>query len=240
MNAFKDICHRTQAFRRLRSITLTIDFHAPVGDWTRDICSLLEAAPLEVFQLYATGASDDVSIPDYFWRSVTATHGPRLKCFSVLRMQMSPTALGIICLQCIQLERLFVLVDQRDLVSTTIHSTMKLLIILVQIVVAQLLALAENLRTLHINIAVDSLSSPKDTAIFLASYCSSTLTHVGCNTQVWQASWKTGHSRLLMQLGSNQVQRNVCVDGNGEKYTLPTLIPQENPEIPEQFLVVRA
>lgn len=37
-----------------------------------------------------------------------------------------------------------------------------------------------------------------------------------------------------------KVGRTVHEDENGEKYVIPTLAPQENPDVPEQFLVVRA
>lgn len=37
-----------------------------------------------------------------------------------------------------------------------------------------------------------------------------------------------------------KVKRTVREDENGEKYVIPTLAPQENPDIPEQFLVIRA
>ena len=37
-----------------------------------------------------------------------------------------------------------------------------------------------------------------------------------------------------------KVKRTVHEDENGEKYVVSTLTPQENPDIPEQFLVIRA
>lgn len=207
MSTFKNMCHRTQAFRRLRSITLTVDIRMSVVDWTQNIDRLLGTAPLEAFQLYPTNIFGDIPIPDDFWRSIVTTHGSRLKCFSVHRMQLSLTVLRSICSQCPRVEQLFVVLCQGDLTAA-----------------APLLALAENLRTLHIIVswgAQMSLATMMKTALFITSHCSSTLTQIGLNTQVWQ------------------VQRTVFVDENGEKYTLPSLVPRENPEIPEQFLVIR-
>lgn len=37
-----------------------------------------------------------------------------------------------------------------------------------------------------------------------------------------------------------KVEKTVHEDENGEKYLIPTLAPHENPDVPEQFLVVRA
>lgn len=119
MSTFKNVCHHTQAFRRLRSITLTVDTHMPVVDWTQNIDRLLGTAPLEVFQLYFTNALGDTPIPDDFWRSIATTHGSRLKCFSVHCMQLSLAVLRSICSQCPRLEQLFVVLRQGDLVSAT-------------------------------------------------------------------------------------------------------------------------
>lgn len=77
-------------------------------------------------------------------------------------------------------------------------------------------------------------------AISIVSACSPTLSHIGCNTQVWQVrvSCVTLDGCRTQRLV--KVRRTVHEDENGEKYTIPTLAPQENPEIPEQFLVIRA
>jgi len=119
MSTFKNMCHRTQAFRRLRSITLTVDICMSVVDWTQNIDRLLGTAPLEAFQLYPTSIFGDIPIPDDFWRSIVTTHGTRLKCFSVHRMQLSLTVLRSMCSQCPRLEQLFVVLCQGDLVSAT-------------------------------------------------------------------------------------------------------------------------
>ncbi|KAF9224884.1 hypothetical protein BS17DRAFT_827276 [Gyrodon lividus] len=211
MSTFKALCLRTKALRRLRAITLAVHAQMPLVNWTRDVDELLSSAPLELFSVYATATSVRTPIPDDFWQSIVAKHGPRLRRFSVHRMQISPTALQAICSQCTLLEQLFVVVGKRELD-----------------VAARLFALAKNLRTLHINFPLAtsepavSLSTLMQDALSIVSVCSPTLTHIGCNTRVWQ------------------VERTVHDDENGGKYMVPALAPQENPDIPEQFLVLRA
>ncbi|KAF8558683.1 hypothetical protein OG21DRAFT_1493889 [Imleria badia] len=210
MSAFKATCLRTMAFRRLRAITLTVYIHMPLDKWTRDVGDLLSSAPLETFSIYSTNTAIWTPIPDEFWKNITANHGQRLKRFSVHRMQLSLAALEAICSQCPLLEQLFIVAEQRELDAA-----------------AHLFALARNLRTLHINFPLatsDSsvVSPPMEMAVSIVSVCSPTLVHIGCNTRVWQ------------------VKKTVHEDENGEQYVIPTLAPQENPDIPEQFLVIRA
>jgi len=117
MSAFKAICLRTDAFRRLRAITLTVYIHTPLEEWTRDVGDLLSSAPLEAFSIYSTTTSIWTPISDEFWGNIAAKHGRRLKKFSVHRMQISLAALEVICSQCPLLEQLFIVVEQRELVS---------------------------------------------------------------------------------------------------------------------------
>lgn len=76
--------------------------------------------------------------------------------------------------------------------------------------------------------------------VSIASACSPTLAHIGCNTRVWQVrvACVTLDGFLTHRLA--KVKRTVHEDENGEKYVIPALAPQENPDIPEQFLVIRA
>ncbi|KAF8843440.1 hypothetical protein BDN67DRAFT_964216 [Paxillus ammoniavirescens] len=211
VSVLKDRCLRTNAFRRLRAITLAVHDQMPLVDWARNVDELLSSAPLELFSIYSTATLIKNPIPDDFWKIMVSKHGPQLKRFSIHRMQISFAALQVICSQCTLLEQLFVVVEQRELD-----------------VAARIFALAKNLRTLHINFPLatdESTVFPAmlvQSALSIVSVCSPTLTHIGCNTRVWQ------------------VNRTVHKDENGEKYTVPTLAPQESPDIPEQFLVVRA
>ncbi|KAH7883024.1 hypothetical protein F5I97DRAFT_1901313 [Phlebopus sp. FC_14] len=211
MSAFKNSIMHTQAFRQLRSVTLTAHIQVPLSDWSRDVDELLSSSPLESFSVYSTTTSTGGRIPDDFWRSLVHTHGRRLKCFSIHRMPIGVPALELICSQCPLLEQLFVVVGQRELD-----------------VAARAFALARNLRTLHIKLPLamsESMIAPSvlmQNILSIVSLCSPTIAFIGCNTRVWQ------------------IQRTVQEDENGEKYTVPTLAAQENPDIPEQFLVIRA
>ncbi|KAF9238049.1 hypothetical protein BU15DRAFT_48001 [Melanogaster broomeanus] len=217
ISAFKVTCLRSKAFRRLKAITLTVHVHLPLVDWTRNVDELLSSAPLELLSIYSTTPSARDLMLDEFWKSIVTKHGPRLRRLSIARVQISLAALQAICSQCSLLEQLFVVVERGELVG-----------LLPWLLRLDYSALAKNLRALHVNFPLatsDSTVFPSmlmQSALSIASICSPTLTHIGCNTRVWQ------------------VKRIVHEDENGEKYTVPMLAPQENPDIPEQFLVVRA
>ncbi|KAI6122130.1 hypothetical protein EV401DRAFT_2056560 [Pisolithus croceorrhizus] len=108
MSVFRTLCHRTQAFRRLRTITLTVPAHTSMLDWARDVYDLVSSAPLEAFQLYSTD------------KMVTG-HGSRLKRISVHRIRVN-LATPTICSQCPRLEQLFVETERRDLTLTVSFS----------------------------------------------------------------------------------------------------------------------
>ncbi|KAI6126784.1 hypothetical protein F5141DRAFT_1186126 [Pisolithus sp. B1] len=208
MTVFRTLCHRTQAFRRLRTITLTVPAHTLMLDWARDVYDLVSSAPLEAFQLYSTDVLSDTQMAGDFWQKMVTSHGSRLKRISVHRIRVNLATLHTICSQCPRLEQLFVETERRDLETA-----------------ASSFSLARNLRSLHITFPLarsEALMPPATTmhtALSISSRCSPTLTHIGFNTQVWQ------------------VRRVVCFYENGEEHMEPTLVPRENPEIPEQFLV---
>lgn len=77
-------------------------------------------------------------------------------------------------------------------------------------------------------------------AVSIVSACSPTLAHIGCNTRVWQVRVAYVTLDGFRTQRPAKVKRTVREDENGEKYVIPTLAPQENPDIPEQFLVIRA
>ncbi|KAG9308342.1 hypothetical protein JVU11DRAFT_12108 [Chiua virens] len=207
MSAFKTACLRINALRRLRAITLTVHINMPLAEWTRDVEELLSSAPLEVFSIYSTTKTIWTPILDEFWDGIVTKHGQRLRRISIHRMQIGLAALELICSQCPLLEQLFIVTEENELDD-----------------VAQLFALAKNLRTVHINLSMatsQSLPMLMQIATSILAVCPP-ITHIGCNTRAWQ------------------VNRIVREDEKGEKYVLPTLAPQESPGIPEQFLVVRA
>lgn len=208
MSAFRTLCNRTQAFRRLHTVTLTVPADTSMFDWTRDVYDLLSSAPLEVFQLSSICALSDRQMASDFWQKMVTSHGSRLKHISFHRIQANLATLHIICSQCPRLEQLFVVAERRDLET-----------------LASSFSLARNLRTLHINYPLARNEAPMSpatamqTALLISLHCSPTLTSIGLNTQMWQ------------------VRRVVRIDENGEEHVEPILLPRENPEIPEQFLV---
>ncbi|KAH8102069.1 hypothetical protein BXZ70DRAFT_1016133, partial [Cristinia sonorae] len=87
------------------------------------------------------------------------------------------------------------------------------------------LSMTRQLRSLHINrpveVSPDEVPVVKTEKILtLVRQCGSDLRQIGFSTRVWQVQW------------------NVFSD-EGVLSTEPTLAPYENPEVPEQFLVLR-
>ncbi|TFY69886.1 hypothetical protein EVG20_g2955 [Dentipellis fragilis] len=84
-----------------------------------------------------------------------------------------------------------------------------------------ILAQARKLRTVHVNLA-HRPPRIQDVALAVVSHCSPTIVQFGIDTRVWQVS------------------REIVKQDDGIISTRPVLNMYENPEIPEQFLVVRA
>ncbi|KAI0041912.1 hypothetical protein FA95DRAFT_1548149 [Auriscalpium vulgare] len=86
-----------------------------------------------------------------------------------------------------------------------------------------ILALASHLRAAHVNLTGQpTFYNPEADAMDIARRCSSTLVQLGINTRVWQ------------------VKRDIVFLAESGIATRPVLSAYENPDIPEQFLVVRA
>lgn len=100
---------------RLQSITLTVSAHLS-PTWEVDVVELLKPAPLERFHVSTTGGIVGNTLNDAFCAQIVDIHGSRLRRFSVHRMRMSVAAIEDICRRCVQLEQLFIVVDQHKLV----------------------------------------------------------------------------------------------------------------------------
>lgn len=118
MSAFKVTCFRTLAFKRLKAITLTVGADVALTDWSRDVGDLLSSVPLEAFSVYSISTSAWAPVPSEFWKCIVEKHGQRLKKFSVHRIRIGLAALRTVCSQCPLLERLFIVVEQHELVSS--------------------------------------------------------------------------------------------------------------------------
>ena len=118
MTEFARQCNASGVLRRLRSITLTVHQQLPVKEWMASVIDLLSTSPLELFQIYSTGAFFESPITDNFWSQLIVTHGKQLTRFSVHRMLISLEAIKAICVQCTNLEQLFIVVESSSLVSS--------------------------------------------------------------------------------------------------------------------------
>lgn len=118
MIVFARECKSSGALRRLRSITLTVHQQLPMKEWKAGVIDLLSTSPLEVFQIYSTGAFLESPTTDDLWSQLILTHGKRLIRFSVHRMLISLEAIKTICMQCTTLEQLFIVVEPSSLVSS--------------------------------------------------------------------------------------------------------------------------
>ncbi|KAI0357708.1 hypothetical protein OH77DRAFT_1494614 [Trametes cingulata] len=209
MAAFSERCNRAGTLSRLRSITLTVDEHTSLAEWQKHVLNLLANAPLRQFHISTVGGHVNHRLSDDFCSAIVSAHRSRLTRFSVHRMRMSIDAIADICARCTVLEQLFIVVEQNDLDA-----------------LGPCLARAPRLRAVHVNRPLDfgSEDVPKqsyDKILAIASQCNSTVKQFGFNTRVFQ------------------VERQVTVAEDGSVRTEVALSPYENPEIPEQFLVVR-
>ncbi|KAL0946041.1 hypothetical protein HGRIS_012315 [Hohenbuehelia grisea] len=206
--AFVERCRASNALRRLKAITLTLNQQRELEETTENIVSLVADVPLERFQIYSVGAVVEAPLTQTFWARILDHHAARLTRLSVHRMLISLDVIEDICLRCDNLDQLFVVVEPEHLDQLALG-----------------LASARKLRALHINFPLEAQTdeppviSPTK-ALSIVNHCSSTLTQFGCNTRVWQ------------------VEREVTVDAEGTLVVSRHLRPYNSPDIPEQFLVV--
>lgn len=139
MSDFATKCASRQHLRNLHTITLTTqtDNHTstyssssssspdPIlapskpSHFFDDLRTLLHTAPLTHFQIYSSEQYADTAASDSFFRELAATHGGRLKRFSIHRMLICLDIVHAICRACVHLEQLFIVVaPHKDLVST--------------------------------------------------------------------------------------------------------------------------
>jgi len=198
------------AFRRLRSITLTVNHQTPLDIWVNEVAALLpETVPLETFQIYSSGAFlESQPGTERLWAELVSAHRHRLVRFSVHRILLSIKAIEHICRQCTRLEQLFIVIEQASVND-----------------LSRCLSLASNLRTLHVNFPIESENVtpilPESDALAIVEHCSS-IQQFGCNTRVWQ------------------VGREVLFDKTGNPSGITRrLMRYQGVDIPEAFMVVR-
>ncbi|KAI0752600.1 hypothetical protein C8Q80DRAFT_1217127 [Daedaleopsis nitida] len=209
MGIFSENCNRSGALNRLRSITLTVDEHTSLVEWQQHVLNLFSPAPLQQFHISTVGGHVNHRLSDDFCSAIVSAHGSRLTRFSVHRMRMSINAIADICRRCVVLQQLFIVVEQNDMDE-----------------LGACLSRAPRLRTIHINRPLDlgSEDVPRQSfekMLSIAEQCPPTVRQLGFNTRVFQ------------------VERTSQRGDDGSVRTEVALTSYENPEIPEQFLVVR-
>ncbi|KAF7299495.1 F-box domain-containing protein [Mycena indigotica] len=236
MHALSVHLNAKHALSRLVSFTLSL--HS--SDWLVDILSLLHSAPLERIQLYGThGRSSESSsysrnftkAADSFWTALLSIHSARLTRVSVHRMPISLRSIREVCLRCTALRQLFVVVEPSSLNT-----------------LADYFMLSSTLAEVHVNFVqhtnhdedgsnTDSLPQSEDEglsdweqssilitpqqALSIVRRCPETIELFGCNTRVWQ------------------VERVIHQTPAGELVADRVLAKYDQPDVPEQFLVVR-
>lgn len=219
MERFSQRCVHMGALSRLSSITLAVHtdfsrapssvFHDPAARakaiaaaapdraldvWEENVLALLASAPLEQFHISTVGGDVGPSLTNTFCERLVSAHGERLRRFSVYRMRMSLDAIADVCRRCLQLEQLFVVVDQREFDA-----------------LGPCLAHARKLRTIHVNRPLlrsgDVPVVSRERILSIVLQCPPTVTQFGSNTRVYQvervpAVQEDGTVTVEVRLGS--------------------------------------
>lgn len=215
IDRLSELCADSQALRRLRSVTLTVETRQAKSEhsWAQAVVKLLAASPLEFFHISSLGGELHAGGLDaQFCADIVSAHAARLRRFSVHRLRMRRASVRDICARCPRLEQLFVVLDRSDLDD-----------------LAACLALAPRLRAVHVSRpmgpdadADDVPVVPREQVLELVRRCRHpALCQIGFNTRV------------------HQIIRTLKTNSDGEVELELELGPYESPEVPEQFLVVR-
>jgi hypothetical protein len=158
--------------------------------------SMLAHSPLRHFDVLSAVTTSKFS--DSFWTRMVESHGERLQTVSVHYPPISLDTVREVCRRCVQLEELFVVVEDReDEPITDTPSGLRGFIIRLLNDIADGLSLAPHLRRVHLKLRCPSGLHPTwqadDAQCFSAEAildvvrrCSSTLTLFGLNTHAWE------------------------------------------------------
>ena len=117
---FVDQCHKFGTLKSLIKSRFSLDNKMLVElGWSEKILELLKDSPLLEFELSSAGGELGVKIGTGFCDPFTKAHGARLRRFSVYRLYMDPVFVREICRYCVNLEELFVTMEQDELVSVS-------------------------------------------------------------------------------------------------------------------------
>ncbi|EKM78334.1 hypothetical protein AGABI1DRAFT_75876 [Agaricus bisporus var. burnettii JB137-S8] len=189
-----------------------------LSNYTSTLSSLLtstNAPNLEQFQIYSPYMFlEPCDATSTLFRALVKDHGDRLKRISVHRMLIDMDVITEICSRCFKLEELFMVIEPGylDDLALRIHN-------------------AKSLRTIHVNYPLEAHTEDGGTAVlrlseavnFVRQCRNPSLTQFGCNARV--------HRRIVeRENDSGEKVKEIEID----------LGPYESPDVPEQFLVVRA
>lgn len=207
-------CETYKLLQSLSSVTLTVPKESGSLDcWWDDLNSVLSHAPLQEFQLYTIGGDlIQRQLPETFASQLIKGHGLRLRKFAVQRLQVSLRIVGILCRECLRLERLFITLREKNLRM-----------------LGNCFQHSQTINTLHISFPPDATTDSeegrlllsKEELLCLVSYLGPQLRSIGVSTRVF-------------------LVERILDASDGEVDEVRTqLTPYRSPEIPEQFLVVQ-
>jgi len=148
---------------------------------------------LEYLQLYGTTEIKNKEVQlDNFITTLISAHGSRLKRLSLHRLPISLEALDCACAGFVNLEQLFIVVEQQDLVSLLRQVSITGYIDKFQEFIGNSLSKATKLQAAHINLTSlpmgDTDFPYAEDVLRIVNRCSSTVTQIGCASRVWQVS----------------------------------------------------
>jgi hypothetical protein len=127
MGAFATTCAQFRRLSSLTSISLTIPVFKDSNQrqsWLNQVLLLLEHSPLELFQLYAGGGTEDsisyVGIDDEVMKRFVDSHASTLKRVGIQRLIVPLESLAYACERCSRLEEIFITLCNVDRVSLVI------------------------------------------------------------------------------------------------------------------------
>ncbi|KEP53367.1 hypothetical protein V565_032220 [Rhizoctonia solani 123E] len=215
MNTLSSACATHKSLKWLTSISLTMPPSKESSErrrWLGDVILLLKYSPLESFQLYASGGTDELisyeGVNHEAIKELVDLHAATLRRIGIQRLIVPVKSLAYACEKCSQLEEIFATLCGvgRD-------------------TLAQALVTGKHLRNVHLTLMTDvagemrplHLLTAQEICQHVARSCGDALQLIGSQTRVWQVKRSFSAGQTIRTLG---------------KYT--------GQQIPEQFLMMRA
>ncbi|KAF8752179.1 hypothetical protein RHS01_07881 [Rhizoctonia solani] len=215
MGLFASDCEAQKRLRFLTSISLTVPTSGGADQrrkWFESIILLLKHSPLESFQLYAGGGTDEFisyeGVDHEAIKELIDLHASTLRRIGIQRLIVPLESMAYACEKCSQLEEIFATLCGvgRD-------------------ALAQALVAGKRLRNVHLTLMTDvagemrplHLLTAQEICQHIARNCGDSLQLIGSQTRVWQVTRSFSAGQTVRTLG-----------------------PYSGQQIPEQFLMMRA